>query len=61
MINQVNDALGFHQKALALRAYRQEVLASNIANAVKEQAAAYGWEISLFETCLLYTSDAADE
>ncbi|MBX3678380.1 MAG: flagellar basal body rod protein FlgB [Rhodocyclaceae bacterium] len=33
MINQVNDALGFHQKALALRAYRQEVLASNIANA----------------------------
>ncbi len=33
MINQVNDAMGFHQKALALRAYRQEVLASNIANA----------------------------
>lgn len=33
MINQVNDVLGFHQKALALRAYRQEVLASNIANA----------------------------
>ena len=33
MINQVNDALGFHQKALALRAHRQEVLASNIANA----------------------------
>lgn len=33
MINQVTDALGFHQKALALRAYRQEVLASNIANA----------------------------
>lgn len=33
MINQIGDALGFHQKALALRAYRQEVLASNIANA----------------------------
>ncbi|MDP1634381.1 MAG: flagellar basal body rod protein FlgB [Gallionellaceae bacterium] len=33
MINQVQDALGFHQKALSLRAYRQEVLASNIANA----------------------------
>ena len=25
MINQVNDALGFHQKALALRAYRQSL------------------------------------
>jgi len=33
MINQASDALGFHQKALSLRAWRQEVLASNIANA----------------------------
>ncbi len=33
MINQIDDALGVHQKALALRAHRQEVLASNIANA----------------------------
>ena len=33
MINRIDDGLGFHQKALALRAYRQEVLASNIANA----------------------------
>lgn len=33
MINQVQDVLGFHQKALSLRAYRQEVLAANIANA----------------------------
>ena len=33
MINQLNDALGFQQRALSLRAYRQEVLASNIANA----------------------------
>lgn len=33
MINQIQDALGFHQKALSLRAYRQELLAANIANA----------------------------
>ena len=33
MINQVQDVLGFHQRALSLRAYRQEVLAANIANA----------------------------
>lgn len=33
MINRIDDALGVHQKALALRAYRQEVLAANIANA----------------------------
>ncbi len=33
MINQVDNELGFHQKALSLRAYRQQVLASNIANA----------------------------
>lgn len=33
MTSQIDDALGFHQKALALRAYRQEVLAANIANA----------------------------
>lgn len=33
MIDQVQDVLGFHQKALSLRAYRQEVLAANIANA----------------------------
>lgn len=33
MINQIDDALKFHQTALGLRAYRQQVLASNIANA----------------------------
>ena len=33
MISQIDDALGFQQKALSLRAYRQELLASNIANA----------------------------
>lgn len=33
MINQIDNELGFHQKALSLRAYRQQVLASNIANA----------------------------
>ncbi len=33
MINQIDSELGFYQKALSLRAYRQEVLASNIANA----------------------------
>jgi flagellar basal-body rod protein FlgB len=32
-MNRIDDTFGFHQKALALRAYRQEVLASNIANA----------------------------
>ncbi len=33
------------------------VYASNIANAVKEQAAAYGWEISLFETVSVPASE----
>jgi len=33
MINRIDSELGFHQRALSLRAYRQEVLASNIANA----------------------------
>jgi len=33
MIDRIDDALRFHQKALGLRAYRQELLASNIANA----------------------------
>ena len=33
MINSIDDTLGVHQRALGLRAYRQEVLASNIANA----------------------------
>lgn len=33
MINKLDEALQFHQKALALRADRQQVLASNIANA----------------------------
>lgn len=33
MIERIDDTLGFHQRALALRAYRQEVLAANIANA----------------------------
>lgn len=33
MIDRIDDAFGFHQRALALRAYRQEVLAANIANA----------------------------
>src|SRR3546814_12753137 len=32
MINQINEDFGFHQKALALRQQRQEVLATNIAN-----------------------------
>lgn len=33
MIDRIDDAMGVHQKALSLRAYRQQVLASNIANA----------------------------
>ena len=33
MINKLDDALGFHAAALDLRAQRQQVLASNIANA----------------------------
>ncbi|HMM54937.1 MAG TPA: flagellar basal body rod protein FlgB [Candidatus Desulfobacillus sp.] len=33
MIDRINNELGFHQQALNLRAYRQQVLASNIANA----------------------------
>lgn len=33
MIDRIDDTLGFHQRALSLRAYRQEVLAANIANA----------------------------
>jgi flagellar basal-body rod protein FlgB len=33
MFGQINDALDFHGKALSLRAERQRVIASNIANA----------------------------
>lgn len=33
MIDRIDQTLGFHQRALSLRAYRQEVIASNIANA----------------------------
>ena len=33
MINKLDDAMRFHQTALSLRASRQELLASNIANA----------------------------
>jgi flagellar basal-body rod protein FlgB len=33
MIDRIDDTVGFHQRALAMRAYRQEVLAANIANA----------------------------
>ena len=33
MVNKLDDALRFHQTALNLRAARQELLASNIANA----------------------------
>lgn len=33
MFNKLDDALGFQEKALGLRAHRQQVLASNIANA----------------------------
>lgn len=33
MVDKLNDALRFHQAALGLRAARQELLASNIANA----------------------------
>ncbi len=33
MSNQIDTGLQFHQQALNLRAYRQEVLAANIANA----------------------------
>lgn len=33
MVNKLDDALRFHQAALSLRAARQELLASNIANA----------------------------
>jgi flagellar basal-body rod protein FlgB len=31
--NQIDDAMRFHQAALGLRAHRQQLLASNIANA----------------------------
>ena len=33
MTNRLDDALSFHQAALNARAYRQQVIASNIANA----------------------------
>ena len=33
MTSKLDDALGFHQAALNLRAYRQQLLAGNIANA----------------------------
>lgn len=33
MIERIDEALGVHQRVLSLRAYRQQVLASNIANA----------------------------
>ena len=33
MVGKTNDVLAFHQTALALRAQRQQILASNIANA----------------------------
>lgn len=33
MVNKLDDAVRFHQTALSLRAARQELLASNIANA----------------------------
>jgi len=33
MIGKIDQYLGFHEKALSLRAQRQELLASNIANA----------------------------
>lgn len=33
MTNKLDDALGFHQTALRVRAQRQELIASNIANA----------------------------
>ncbi|MEQ1600944.1 MAG: flagellar basal body rod protein FlgB [Methylophilaceae bacterium] len=33
MINKLDEALGFHQTALRVRAQRQELIASNIANA----------------------------
>ena len=33
MVVKTNDVVGFHQTALALRAQRQQILASNIANA----------------------------
>lgn len=33
MIDRIDDAIGFHRSALNLRSYRQELLASNIANA----------------------------
>ena len=33
MINKLNQMLAFQEKAIGLRAYRQQILASNIANA----------------------------
>jgi flagellar basal-body rod protein FlgB len=33
MIDKLDDAIGFHARALQLRSYRQQLLASNIANA----------------------------
>ena len=33
MISKIDDAIQFHQQALQLRNYRQQLLASNIANA----------------------------
>lgn len=33
MINKLNQAVAFQEKAIGLRAYRQQILASNIANA----------------------------
>jgi flagellar basal-body rod protein FlgB len=33
MIDRIDDHIGFHRSAMNLRSYRQELLASNIANA----------------------------
>ena len=33
MVKGINEVLAFHQEALKLRAYRQQILASNISNA----------------------------
>lgn len=33
MVNKIDDAFSFQQQALGLRAYRQQILAGNIANA----------------------------
>jgi len=59
MIGKLDDALGFHQTALSLRAQRQQILASNIANADTPNYKARDIDFSKALQGALAKSDAA--